>query len=840
MKIFNLRNVTPRTILTKFKTTAGSGTVLRPLTLLAAVVALALPLFAEAQSDPAILVRAVTTAAPVGPHNGDLITNGNNTIALGFGFYNSQPGPGTTQNFGFGPKVTVMPRILPLLNDNTVTVVSAEGPWAKYVVSTGLSKNRAQGDLSTLTKLAVGYKRTLDDGSFEEYTRLVAGDYFLSAVTDAAGNKTTITYSGNTAIPASITPPNNEPPTSFITTLHTATKSTLVTRINYPEGRFVTLQYDSKANLVKVIGMDNLPVLELKRDTLGWNLITEIKDSTGTTNFTYTGAGPNLATVSGVLYPDGRSDSIARAANKTTVTSSGGAKTEYTISPHAALAQPYVSQVKANNAQIFSITLNNRGQATEVTGADKRTTQYTYAANADLPSEVRFGADATSYTYNASGQPTEVKTSSTVNGVPSVLTTTSYTYDASGRITRAAIKDTGGVERTSTLFTYEGNSRLPATNTTTSRERAELDETTGAVKSFTDASGMKVTQVVTKTADNSFKVSTSVAGRGVSNSITRTGGGSSVFQQTVFGIAGLTSTTSTTRTNSSTSSVNTQVLKTASAEVLKETSSTTTLDSTGSTESSTCSSVTDYCTINYTCTPREDGTCDWSENKTCTDKSPPAQCVPYCTPDLCGSDNGCGGTCDCGPSYSCTSSNGTRKLCGPNGAGGSCGTCPSGKTCNGSGQCVTPCAPNCNRKNCGDDGCGGSCGTCDSSTFCNSGSCKVKPNQPPPPQQQCSCSGRSCGPNTCGTGTCGTCGSGQTCTGGQCVTTACRYEGQSCGGASGSCCGNGVCSGGVCNPPPNPGSCTPGDPRFGGGNFCNGSAGYAPVVTGTTCTCVKR
>jgi hypothetical protein len=831
----------PRTILSETYAALGCRKDIVFRSLVNALILLALPLVADAQSDPAVLVRTVATAAPVGPHNGDLITNGNNTIALGFGFYNSQPGPGTTQNFGFGPKVTVMPRILAAVNNNTVTVVSAAGPSAKYVVSTGLSKDRAQGDLSTLTKLTGGYKRTLDDGSFEEYTRLVAGDYFLSSVTDAAGNKTTITYSGNTAIPASINPPNNEPATSFTTTLHTPTRSTLVTRINYPEGRFVTLQYDSKANLVKVIGMDNLPVLELKRDTLGWNLITEMKDSTGTTNFTYTGAGPNLATVSGVLYPDGRSDRIARAANKTTVTSSGGAKTEYTISPHVALEQPYVSQVKANNTQIFSINLNNRGQATEVTGADKRTTYYTYAGNADLPSQVRSGTDATSYLYNASGQPTEVKTSSTVNGVTSVLTTTSYTYDASRRLTRAAIKDTDGVERTSTLFTYEGTSRLPATNTTTSREQAELDETTGAVKSFTDASGMKVTQVVTKTANNSFKVSTSVAGRGVSNSLTRTGGGSSVSQQAVTGIAGLTSTTSTTRTNSSTSSVATQVLKSSSEVVVKETSSTTTLDSTGSTETSTCSSVTENCTTTYTCTSRGDGQCSWSETTTCVDKSQPAQCVPFCSPSSCGTSDGCGGTCDCGSGYSCTSSNGTPKLCGPNGVGGSCGTCPSGQTCNASGQCVTQCTRNCARKNCGSDGCGGSCGTCGSGATCNAaGNCTVPANPPPPPQQQCNCNGRSCGTNSCGTGSCGACGSGQSCANGQCVTTACRYEGQSCGGASGPCCGNGVCSGGVCNPPQDPGWCRPGDPRFGGGNFCNGSAGYVPVVTGTTCTCVKR
>ncbi len=64
------------------------------------------------------------------------------------------------------------------------------------------------------------------------------------------------------------------------------------------------------------------------------------------------------------------------------------------------------------------------------------------------------------------------------------------------------------------------------------------------------------------------------------------------------------------------------------------------------------------------------------------------------------------------------------KSCGGDGCGGSCGTCPSGDTCNGSGQCVAGCTPSCSGKSCGGDGCGGSCGTCPSGDTCNgSGQC---------------------------------------------------------------------------------------------------------------------
>lgn len=66
----------------------------------------------------------------------------------------------------------------------------------------------------------------------------------------------------------------------------------------------------------------------------------------------------------------------------------------------------------------------------------------------------------------------------------------------------------------------------------------------------------------------------------------------------------------------------------------------------------------------------------------------------------------------------------TGKACGSDGCGGSCGTCPTGYSCDASGQCVSGCVPDCTGKVCGDDGCGGSCGTCPTGQTCNaSGQC---------------------------------------------------------------------------------------------------------------------
>ena len=67
----------------------------------------------------------------------------------------------------------------------------------------------------------------------------------------------------------------------------------------------------------------------------------------------------------------------------------------------------------------------------------------------------------------------------------------------------------------------------------------------------------------------------------------------------------------------------------------------------------------------------------------------------------------------------------TGKQCGSDGCSGSCGTCPTGQTCDASGQCQQGCMPSCTGKQCGSDGCGGSCGSCPNGQTCDAdGQCQ--------------------------------------------------------------------------------------------------------------------
>jgi hypothetical protein len=139
----------------------------------------------------------------------------------------------------------------------------------------------------------------------------------------------------------------------------------------------------------------------------------------------------------------------------------------------------------------------------------------------------------------------------------------------------------------------------------------------------------------------------------------------------------------------------------------------------------------------------------------------------------------------------------TGKSCGDDGCGGSCGTCPTGETCNTSGQCVATCVPKCSGKACGDDGCGGSCGTCASGSTCNASG-------------QCVSTTTGCSHAICSTGgkltkscdPCATkiCASDSYCCStswdSQCVAEVKSICGESCGGGTSSCA-HPICSAGA-------------------------------------------
>ncbi len=188
-------------------------------------------------------------------------------------------------------------------------------------------------------------------------------------------------------------------------------------------------------------------------------------------------------------------------------------------------------------------------------------------------------------------------------------------------------------------------------------------------------------------------------------------------------------------------------------------------------------------------------------------KKDKGKCQPKCSGKQCG-NNGCGGQCgqcptgkSCNPSGQCVPGCQPKcsgKQCGNNGCGGQCGQCPTGQSCNPSGNCVPGCQPNCSGRQCGNNGCGGSCGTCPTGQTCDtSGKCQnnYQPN----------CSNKECGPDGCGSN-CGTCPTGETCSSvgiceigcqPQCSGKKCGPD--SCGGTCGTCKSYETCdSGGQC------------------------------------------
>lgn len=90
--------------------------------------------------------------------------------------------------------------------------------------------------------------------------------------------------------------------------------------------------------------------------------------------------------------------------------------------------------------------------------------------------------------------------------------------------------------------------------------------------------------------------------------------------------------------------------------------------------------------------PRDAGSEDAGDSATPTR----VECTTTCGTS-CGGDDGCGGSCECGPDARCDNG-----VCVPS----ECGSCAEGEQCVG-GACV--CAPECTDRYCEPDGCGGTC-----------------------------------------------------------------------------------------------------------------------------------
>jgi hypothetical protein len=146
-------------------------------------------------------------------------------------------------------------------------------------------------------------------------------------------------------------------------------------------------------------------------------------------------------------------------------------------------------------------------------------------------------------------------------------------------------------------------------------------------------------------------------------------------------------------------------------------------------------------------------------------------CAPItsCNADVCGpSDDGCGGTVDCGD-------------------------------CDGSDVCVNGacCTPTCPADACGttNDGCGGTidCAGCDGNDVCHNGSCCTPTVTAATCGNRCGTVSNGCGGtvdcgNPCGGNPCvnGTC-----CTPSSCTMSGCGFQSNGCGGSACPLCANG-------------------------------------------------
>lgn len=764
------------------------------------------PLSSYAQRDPNVVkVSSLSSARAIGAHNGDLISNGNLRLNLGFGYLNTQPGSATfsVTDQGFGPGISVLPRL------KGWGVRESSGDESSYtmVSSTGHSTRLLQGDLSTLQQNgAKGFKRTLEDGTIEFYSTRLGNDWLLTSVTDAAGYQSTITYAPASSVPTRITGPDKLDVVRYETSqsLFPGQRSRLITKATYADGSAYTFEYSQDGYLKKVTGMDGTALIEIVRDTLGWKLPTEVKSLAGTTEYAYYAIDGLRAVVSGIIQPDGKTTQYTRSSMSTTISSGGETTYRYN--------RNNLVEVKQNGEVSYTAEYSGDRLIKE-TGADGTVTTYSYAVNAPFPNKITSNGVTTEYTYSPTW-----KTTSVTETFPGGSRKQVFTYDASQRLTQVATLSGAGTEVSRTTYAYIGSSKLPLNSVTTQTTTAQLNAR-GVPTSVTGPDGLRVANsVTTDSSKNETVISTDVMGLASRIAQSRSGA-----NRVVTTLAGRSLKT----TEWSIDGANTKVTRKAPPRTtsgsqdpnswrttLAVNRAVTFTDGGGSTASNSCTSEVDGCTTTRTCTPdpaNPDG-CSWTETTTCKDKQwpPPSQCVPSCA--QCGGPDGCGGTCQtgaCPVGESCNAGICVRPQCKPNcpankcaisdGCGASC-NCSNGLECDQSTfTCKPKCTPQCSGKQCGSDGCGGTCGACKTGFTCSSGNRCLQNGGGCVPN----CAGKTCGDNGCG-GSCGTCAGGASnCVSGQCV---------------------------------DPGSCTPGGPRFGGANQCN--APFIPEIIDDKCYCV--
>ena len=712
--------------------------------------------------------------AEPGPMNGDILTNGNLQIPLGFGVLNTQG----TEDWGFGPGITIFSDGTPSNND----------PYKKNTRDPNV------------------FVFDYPDGS-----KAVYNSGLPSSLTDAAGRTTTITYSPGTNIPTSIVGPSGTALATFeLTSLNIGygRQGTRISKILYPGGDFVTCTYGNGGNLRSIVSKDGSAVLTLERDSKDPRAVVRVTTPDGQTMIFYEkrdGYAPAVVKIispdkSGVTYAreqrvvgTGRTQTTENTVIATPNENCGfrvGMRTKYVYDGVSGRLKEVWRDSTQGYKKVSSWSYDTFGRVTVEDDRDSSTfTAYSYEGTAAFPKTVTKSVPTTNttdipsglvqvnsdYTYSTDWKVLSIKntytpvtkeSSASRPTTPIGTTEEKYSYDSSGRLTK--VTSLGDDKETSSKsYTYEGSSRLPSSSSAT--ETSQIDVSSrGVVTKVIPPSGLS-TEFKT-TATSSIRKSMGFA---ESIAINRSASGDKTYT--------VTDSTSTTVAGPNSSSMTVRGGMTFGWSTSSSDTSTTTTN--------TCSSNVDGCTTTTTCAP------DPSNPESCscaTTQNCQLACNPRAPCTVCGAPTGCGqevcttgscpnsgescqnGRCVCIP-------NCTGRTCGYNGCGGQCGQCPQGQTCNIAGSCLPRCQPQCGSTGsriCGADGCGGTCPyRCPGNASCIRGTCVARPAQPAQPAQPANPAAGSCTqtcqacsppwayPNGCWVITSGGCGPGTQCPG---------------------------------------------------------------------------
>jgi RHS repeat-associated protein len=217
--------------------------------------------------------------------------------AVKFDFYYShrdtqQPATFSYTNFGAKWTFTWLSYIADSVNTSASALLYQRGGGNEPYTFSGTTATTAYPapySQSIMTRtvngsgVSTGFTVTHPDGSYEEYAQAVGSQFFMTAISDAAGNIVSLTYDSSMRIKA-ITDAIGQ-----VTTLTYGLSGSplVVTKITDPFGRFASFTYNASGLLASITDVLGITSSYLYGQGSDPDFINTLTTPYGTTNFTY-------------------------------------------------------------------------------------------------------------------------------------------------------------------------------------------------------------------------------------------------------------------------------------------------------------------------------------------------------------------------------------------------------------------------------------------------------------------------------------------------------------------------------------------------------------------------